>query len=392
MSSNALWDAALDGMSPGEALWDAAIDGATERVRHLIAGKVDLEWCVTSNETTPLLMAVSQGHEACVRLLLEAGANTEGQANKEDGSNDGDNTPLILAATYGHEACVRLLIGAGANREAAQKYSGSTPLILAATNGHEASVRLLLEAGANKEAKKKEDGETALDCARERGHTAVVALLEGRGPPSCAEIAEAQQRQRQRQLQRDADDHAAWREHVEHLREEADRHAAAEAKCNGKKRKLDKEAATGSGAAMQPRSIVKIGERSKDRRKEQRLAEEERTRSVHEERKAAFERCSVRCVCNELPCKWAGQRLCPTCGDVKRQLCQKTACYADRHAAAEAKWKAAALQRQAAGVRQLPGGQLAAEQLTAEQAAAEAAEVEADAWELFAQAGGNMDG
>ena len=71
-----------------------------------------------------------------------------------------------MAASRGHEAVVRLLLEAGADKEA-KNNGGWTPLIIAAMNGHEAIVRLLLEAGADKEAKNK-DGWTPLIGGEER--------------------------------------------------------------------------------------------------------------------------------------------------------------------------------------------------------------------------------
>ena len=115
---------------------------------------------------TPLIIAAYNGHEAIVRLLLEAGAD------KEAKDNDGF-TPLINAAYNGHEAVVRLLLEAGADKEA--KDNDGDPLIIAAMSGHEAIVRLL-EAGADKDAKDK-NGHTPLLEAAARGHEAIVRLL-----------------------------------------------------------------------------------------------------------------------------------------------------------------------------------------------------------------------
>ena len=48
------------------------------------------------------------GHEICVRLLLDNGADV-------DAVQDGGNTPLLLAAARGHDAVMRLLIDRGAD-------------------------------------------------------------------------------------------------------------------------------------------------------------------------------------------------------------------------------------------------------------------------------------
>ena len=49
----------------------------------------------------------------------------------------------------GHDAVVRLLLDAGADKDLADNY-GVTPLIIAAAVGHDAVVRTLLNAGADK--------------------------------------------------------------------------------------------------------------------------------------------------------------------------------------------------------------------------------------------------
>ena len=57
----------------------------------------------------------------------------------------------LLAAAYGHEACLEILMGAGADVEAKSK-SGRTAAMMAASHGHEACMELLIEAWAEFEA------------------------------------------------------------------------------------------------------------------------------------------------------------------------------------------------------------------------------------------------
>ena len=91
----------------------------------------------------------------------------------------------MLAAVNGHAAVVKLLLQAGADTEAKRiqvpgrlhSGEGETALIAASKEGQTAIVELLLEAGANKEAKGKMR-KTALDFANDNSHTGVVALLE----------------------------------------------------------------------------------------------------------------------------------------------------------------------------------------------------------------------
>ena len=58
--------------------------------------------------------------QACVKLLLEGGANTDLQ------SSDGW-TALILASREGHTACVKLLLDEGADKDL-KASDGSTAL------------------------------------------------------------------------------------------------------------------------------------------------------------------------------------------------------------------------------------------------------------------------
>ena len=54
--------------------------------------------------------AAEQGHEACVKALLHAKANTELLDNEGE-------TALMDAAVQGHEACVQALLRAKANTD-----------------------------------------------------------------------------------------------------------------------------------------------------------------------------------------------------------------------------------------------------------------------------------
>jgi serine/threonine-protein phosphatase 6 regulatory ankyrin repeat subunit B len=86
-------------------------------------------------------------------------------------------TALMSAAQNGHESCVRVLLEANADPNKA-KSNGPTALMLAAQNGHESCVRVLLEAGADRKKEHKwYSGWNALKLAEKRGHAAVCDLL-----------------------------------------------------------------------------------------------------------------------------------------------------------------------------------------------------------------------
>ena len=115
-----------------------------------------------------LLKAASEGHEACVRKLLAAGADP-------NIANNYGNTPLHGAAHTVHEACVATLLAAGADPNVVN-VNGDTPLLEATMRGHEACVATLIAAGANPNVVNT-DGKTLLHSAVCSGHEACVRAL-----------------------------------------------------------------------------------------------------------------------------------------------------------------------------------------------------------------------
>jgi hypothetical protein len=95
-----------------------------------------------SNGYTPLIWASSRGHTEAVRLLLEAGADVDLEAN------DGQ-TALMRAADYGHAEVVELLLKSGADVNTQNK-NGITAMRLATLKGHTQIILLLQTAGAKK--------------------------------------------------------------------------------------------------------------------------------------------------------------------------------------------------------------------------------------------------
>ncbi|KAI1299150.1 purine and uridine phosphorylase [Xylaria venustula] len=138
-----------------------------------------------SHDWTPLYWAAQNGHEASVRLLLEADRISLDLEDKKDGRtplswaavtlllattkidlNSKDTkygkTPLLWAAENGHDAIVNQLLAAGADPRIGNFYA-STPLFWAKKNGHEAIARLL------KEASRKRSHADSIDAISKRG-------------------------------------------------------------------------------------------------------------------------------------------------------------------------------------------------------------------------------
>ncbi|EHK44874.1 HET protein [Trichoderma atroviride IMI 206040] len=103
---------------------------------------------------TSLLLAIEERSIGIVELLLEKGADIEAKGNK-------GRTPLLRAVAIGYpmEDGIKLLLEAGANTEAHN--DGWTPLLLALEAKTVRIANLLLEKGANIEAKDNE-GRTPL--------------------------------------------------------------------------------------------------------------------------------------------------------------------------------------------------------------------------------------
>lgn len=177
---------------------------------------------------TPLAVAMQQGHDKVVAVLLES--DTRGKvrlpalhiaAKKDDCkaaalllqnehnpdvTSKSGFTPLHIAAHYGNENIANLLLQKGADVNYSAKVNlnynnkskncrsvrsnkflfffqhNITPLHVAAKWGKSNMVALLLEKGGNIESKTR-DGLTPLHCAARSGHEQVVDMLLERGAP-----------------------------------------------------------------------------------------------------------------------------------------------------------------------------------------------------------------
>ena len=105
---------------------------------------------------TDLLGASISGNLKAVHAHIATGTDLDQRT--QDGQNF---TPLILAVTFGHDVVAKVLIDAGADVNL-QQIDGSTALIVAASMGHPEIVKALLKYGADPNIRNK-TGQTALD-------------------------------------------------------------------------------------------------------------------------------------------------------------------------------------------------------------------------------------
>uniref|UniRef100_A0AAY4EXE5 Ankyrin-3-like n=1 Tax=Denticeps clupeoides TaxID=299321 RepID=A0AAY4EXE5_9TELE len=198
------------------ALHIASLAGQSEVVRELVTNGANVNAqsvysCFTSDGFTPLAVALQQGHDQVVSLLLEN--DTKGKvrlpalhiaARKDDTKSaalllqndhnadveskmmvnrttESGFTPLHIAAHYGNINVATLLLNRGAAVDFMAR-NDITPLHVAAKRGNSNMVKLLLDRGAKIEAKTK-DGLTPLHCGARSGHEQVMEMLLDRGAP-----------------------------------------------------------------------------------------------------------------------------------------------------------------------------------------------------------------
>lgn len=119
--------------------------------------------------STPLYLAVQDGHADMVQLLLESGANIECEFL-------GGYTPLYVAAQNGHLKVIEILCQYKPNYNRLSP-NGSTALYVAAQNGHMEVVSLLCKQAACNIGTVFSDGYTPLYVACQKGFLPIVKML-----------------------------------------------------------------------------------------------------------------------------------------------------------------------------------------------------------------------
>jgi ankyrin repeat protein len=119
-----------------------------------------------------LMVAVSHGDRAAVRILLDKGIKVNGV--ELDGT-----TALLLAAGNGDSTIVRLLLESGADANAGDSH-GDTPLMAAVRAGPIDAVHALLDGGAKPD-KQDKQGRSAAAWAARYGRDDLVKLLVSKG-------------------------------------------------------------------------------------------------------------------------------------------------------------------------------------------------------------------
>ena len=154
-------------------LHDAAQAGDVETVKTLLASGAEID--ETDYLTgTALHIAVGQGHDGIVKVLIDHGADLDAKSELNGAR------ALHMAADFDERAIIGLLLDHGADIEA-RDGELRTPLHRAAEAGLNGVVELLLDHGAEIDDREGNFGATPLQQAADNGHLETVELLLDRG-------------------------------------------------------------------------------------------------------------------------------------------------------------------------------------------------------------------
>jgi ankyrin repeat protein len=158
-------------------LFNAAKFGDHRLVEAMINAGVNVDYSITGITNTqfgagwtPLMIAVAEGNEEVVSVLIKSGANVNAK-------NKLGRTSLMFASKYGFYSIAKMLLENNANTdEIPNDKDGWTAIIAAVYEGHDDIVNLLISHGADTKIQDK-NGKTALMWAENQGNTKIVELL-----------------------------------------------------------------------------------------------------------------------------------------------------------------------------------------------------------------------
>ncbi|XP_029988045.1 KN motif and ankyrin repeat domain-containing protein 4 isoform X2 [Sphaeramia orbicularis] len=153
---------------------------------------LDTGLCETDNVNkagyTPVMLAALTAADSPDDLEVAQQLLRLGDVNAR--SRQAGQTALMLAVSHGRVAMVKLLLSCGADVNA-QDREGSTALMCASEHGHTHITRLLLETGRCDTSLKDKNGQTALSVAEGASHQDIVEVLKSHAssePPSTTDL------------------------------------------------------------------------------------------------------------------------------------------------------------------------------------------------------------
>ena len=124
-------------------------------------------------KASPFIAAAEGGHEECIRLLLQSGANP-------NDANNADITALMHAVCKGSDACVKLLLDAGADVNVLDT-CGRTALTSAVNGGSNKCVKLIIDNFKGDMNRKDNFNMTLMMYAAETGNCECIEILKEAG-------------------------------------------------------------------------------------------------------------------------------------------------------------------------------------------------------------------
>jgi FkbM family methyltransferase len=162
-------------------LFDSVLDTNILETKKYIAQKADINYISTEFGASSIHMAAQIGNKELITILLDAGANIETIAPKNE------LTALCIAAQNKHSDIVQLLIKNGANIDCGYP-SGANALYVSAYLGDAKSALMLLKAGASQDIIVED--KNIMDRANQSGNAETAKLFELGVDAFCKQIIE----------------------------------------------------------------------------------------------------------------------------------------------------------------------------------------------------------